>query len=1613
MKVFFNKRKSKLLLLTLLTLAVGASPARAQETLTICDGSATNSYVPIYGYYADTNGGKSEFIIPKDIIEDLADGTITSMKFFLSSSPSNAWTATWEVFLREVDDANYTSAAFLDKADNSTTVYTGTLDATSGTMSVSFTNNFVYSGDKNLLIGIYMTANGSNYPSANFLGEEHSYACTYKYGSYGSVNRGNFLPKIEFTYNAPAGTISKPKELSANNVTYEAATLSWVAGSDETEWEVAYNTTGETPAVEGSYTLVTTNPSTTLSGLAPETTYYAFVRAKKDSGYSKWTTGVSFTTTERYPVPAGLETSNVTTTSATLTWTAGAATSWEVAVNTTGETPTEAGTVVSTATYDFTELTTETTYYAFVRVKDGDNYSKWSAPCEFIPSANTYLTVNEGTTTNYYVPINGSFSASANLGGQFIIPAANLTDVQNKVIKKLTFYSPSADYTFGEAEFDVCVKEVESVTMTSSMYAWDETWTTVYSGTLAIVGGKMNIPFTSDYNYNGNNLLIGIHKTSTDKAASTWTQFYGSSAGYQVYRSNYSPNGSRSNFQPKTTIGYQEKTGSELKVFDGETELTTSPASFDFGLAEAGATHTFTLKNTAATPYVATISSENLTVDPTSVTPTAEGATFSVTMPAQDITDEAVVITPAAESSLEPFTINVSGTLRDPNKVYVNGFTALPEGWSTDGTWYYSAANGAYTTAWYINQGTLTRLKTPKLDIATGEKFIVEAKGYSTSNTSYQHLQMQYSADGQTWTNFGSEPTLDPTSWKQFTFTGVPAGQYYIGILASQADIRMFYGGAEAIVPVMTTTATDHDFGVLFDVSDEWSFTISNEGKAELTGLSLSLAKTGNAAEYSIRMTDSEGADFTGTTLAVGATVTVYVKQLFSESYGAKSDVLTIAAEGQNTVTVNLTGTTRNPDMLVVDFENNFFPVGWQKGDDWAIGTASGNHYAVQGATSLANATALVTTPLTVAEGETLTFKVCRNQSGSSSYKTSLQVRYSQDGGVNWSDYTTYYNNDDSNFGSSFTTKTVSDVPAGKVILEFYGCNIKLDDIEGFLKTTGAALTLKEEGVAVANGDTKDFGNLSADGGVTYTLINIGNAEMKSTITTQGDITVSPNEFNVQPGQAINIEVTMAYREPYGAKTGTMTITTQEKVDEEMNESWVGNMTVNFKGEAVDPNSFVQDFEQNSKPAGWYSESWTYADGVAHINAGLAKPMITEKVAAEEGKNRLSFNAKIQAGGDQTLSVYTSTDRQTWSEAQTFTLTSEMQTFTLSEMANGEYYVKFEALNAQVDNLKGLKKVALPEHDLFVTATELPTDQHFVENEVTATATVTSLITDETGVYAKLFVNDSEVVTSDATNIALNATATLTMSYTPTEIGTYTAYVVVYDGSNKVLFTSESSTFEVKDYPALTLDETATEAPSFETGTYNVTVNHRFVAGWNTICLPFAVEVSAIAEGAEAYSFDDFNAETNELTFNSVRTLDAATPYVIYVPQAIEKLEFKKQALNTIYATAGSSIHDGVTFQGTYTAVGSSELSGCYGLTASGKIMKASATATMSGLRGYFKGVPAGARATFVADGTQGIRTISIDTTAPEGTYDLQGRRVEQLKRGGLYIINGKKAMVK
>ena len=88
-------------LLIVFCLLVGGKAWGASLTV-YGDNTTTNEYVPIYGWWSDSKS-KCEFIIPATKIGAMNGGTISAMKFYLSSSGTNAQiSATFQVFVKEV-----------------------------------------------------------------------------------------------------------------------------------------------------------------------------------------------------------------------------------------------------------------------------------------------------------------------------------------------------------------------------------------------------------------------------------------------------------------------------------------------------------------------------------------------------------------------------------------------------------------------------------------------------------------------------------------------------------------------------------------------------------------------------------------------------------------------------------------------------------------------------------------------------------------------------------------------------------------------------------------------------------------------------------------------------------------------------------------------------------------------------------------------------------------------------------------------------------------------------------------------------------------------------------------------------------------------------------------------------------------------------------------------------------------------------------------------------------------------------------------------------------------------------------------------------------------------
>ena len=175
----------------------GGGGGGASGELTVHDGTVTNSYVPVYGFYADAYL-KCEMVYTASELSAMNGSDINSMKFYLSSPASDSWgNANFQVFLAEVP--NNTINAFYGPG---TVVYQGALDGTQPEMTINFTTPYHYNGG-NLLVGVYNTVTGT-YKSCAFYGETINGASLqgYNYNSLSSVTgyQRDFLPKTTFSY---------------------------------------------------------------------------------------------------------------------------------------------------------------------------------------------------------------------------------------------------------------------------------------------------------------------------------------------------------------------------------------------------------------------------------------------------------------------------------------------------------------------------------------------------------------------------------------------------------------------------------------------------------------------------------------------------------------------------------------------------------------------------------------------------------------------------------------------------------------------------------------------------------------------------------------------------------------------------------------------------------------------------------------------------------------------------------------------------------------------------------------------------------------------------------------------------------------------------------------------------------------------------------------------------------------------------------------------------------------------------------------------------------------------------------------------------------------------
>ena len=208
----------------------------------------------------------------------------------------------------------------------------------------------------------------------------------------------------------------------------------------------------------------------------------------------------------------------------------------------------------------------------------------------------------------------------------------------------------------------------------------------------------------------------------------------------------------------------------------------------------------------------------------------------------------------------------------------------------------------------------------------------------------------------------------------------------------------------------------------------------------------------------------------------------------------------------------------------------------------------------------------------------------------------------------------------------------------------------------------------------------------------------------------------------------------------------------------------------------------------------------------------------------------------------------------------------------------------------------------------------------------------------------------------------------------------------------------------------VTIAEDADENP--DNSIANVTLARSFRAGWNAVCLPFATDAFDDAEIAE-FTGETADGDNVTLNFTKVDAFEANKPYLVYFPSAVAADKtFNGVLVNpTDVETTGTAFD----FKGTYivadVAEGDWVISG-------GALKKAAQAISLKPTRTYFTPKAAGARiAGFTVDGddTAGIVAINRDgkTEIATDAYNLNGQKMAGQLKKGIYIVNGKKTVVK
>lgn len=182
----------------------------------------------------------------------------------------------------------------------------------------------------------------------------------------------------------------------------------------------------------------------------------------------------------------------------------------------------------------------------------------------------------------------------------------------------------------------------------------------------------------------------------------------------------------------------------------------------------------------------------------------------------------------------------------------------------------------------------------------------------------------------------------------------------------------------------------------------------------------------------------------------------------------------------------------------------------------------------------------------------------------------------------------------------------------------------------------------------------------------------------------------------------------------------------------------------------------------------------------------------------------------------------------------------------------------------------------------------------------------------------------------------------------------------------------------------------------------SVKLTREVQAGINSFVLPFAVTADELG-AAQVAKYENCNKANKIANFITAERVEANTPFLAMGAAETKELSFENK---NIVATT-KPLDDG--FVGVYTKT---PANGMYGINKDGKLQKGGEGAYVNAFHAYLN-VPEVLGVAFNGSTPTAINGVAADKTVNTAVYDLSGRRVYGKLQKGLYIMNGKKVVVK